>query len=112
LLRKAQNLLSADYIFVAAVVLVVGCNFYFGSRIKRARIAMQWGSDGRPTWYAPRWVAIWWMIPFMIAVRAIIWLASTYDPQRVHGAELGIVGFSVIAAASHVFVLKMAEKAD
>ena len=57
-------------------------------------------------------VALWWMIPFLIAARSIIWLASTYAPQSVHGAELGIVLFSVIAVASHIFVLKTAEKAD
>jgi hypothetical protein len=76
------------------------------------RVAMQWGSDGKPTWYAPRWVAIWWTIPFMIAMRLIVWLASTYNPQGVHWAELGIVGFSVIAPASHTFVLNIAEKAE
>lgn len=105
-------MVAADYIFGAAVALVVGCNLYFGPRIKRERVAMQWGSDGKPTWYAPRWVAIWWMVPFMIAIRLTIWLASTYAPQTVHGAELGIVGFSVIATAAHLFVLKMAEKAE
>ncbi|SDR98954.1 hypothetical protein SAMN05444158_0646 [Bradyrhizobium canariense] len=105
-------MLSADYIFVAAIALVIACNFYFGPRIKRERVAMQWGSDGKPTWYAPRLVAIWWMIPFMIAVRSVIWLASMYDTKRVHGAELGVVLLSVISAASHIFVLKMAGKAD
>jgi hypothetical protein len=105
-------MVAADYIFGAAVALVVGCNFYFGPRIKRERVAMQWGSDGKPTWYAPRWAAIWWMIPFMIAIRLIICLASTYAPQTVHGAELGIMGFSVIATAAHLFVLKKAEKAE
>jgi hypothetical protein len=103
---------TADYIFGAAITLIIGCNFYFGPRIKRERVAMQWGRNGKPTWYAPRWVAIWWMIPFMIAIRLIIWLASTYAPQTVHGAELGVAGFSVIATASYIFVLKMAEKAE
>jgi hypothetical protein len=110
--KRLRSLLSADYVFVAAIAIVIGCNFYFGPRIKRERIAMQWGSDGKPTWHARRWVALWWMIPFMIAARCIIWLASTYTPQSVHGAELGIVLFSVIAVASHVFVLKTAENAD
>jgi hypothetical protein len=104
--------LSADYVFVAAVVLVTGCNFYFGPRIKQERIAMQWGSDGKPKWYAPRLIAMWWMIPFMIAVRAIIWLASTYNTNGMHGAEWGIAAFSVITAGSHIFVLKMAEYAE
>ena len=49
---------------------------------------------------------------FMLAIRLFIWLASTYAPQSVHEAELGIVLFSVIAIASHIFVLKMAEKAS
>jgi hypothetical protein len=48
----------------------------------------------------------------MIAMRLIVWLASTYNPQGVHWAELGIVGFSVIAPASHTFVLNIAEKAE
>jgi hypothetical protein len=105
-------MLPADYVFGAAIALVAGCNFYFGSRIKRERVAMQWGSDGKPTWYAPKWLAMWGMVPFMIAIRLFILLVSTYAPQSVHGAELGIVGFSVVVAASHIFVLKMAERAD
>jgi hypothetical protein len=48
----------------------------------------------------------------MLAIRLFIWLASTHTPQYVHGAELGIVLFSVIVAAAHIFVLKMAEKAQ
>jgi hypothetical protein len=105
-------LLPADHVFGAAVALVVGCNFYFGPRIKRERVAMQWGSDGKPTWYAPKWLAMWGMIPFMVAIRLFIWLASTYAPQSVHGVELGIVVLSVVVTASHIFVLKMAEKAN
>jgi len=101
---------SADYVFGAAVALVVGCNLYFSPRVKRERVAMQWGTDGKPTWHAPKWVALWGMVPFMLAIRLFIWLASTYTPQNVHGAELGIVLFSVIVTAAHIFVLKMAEK--
>jgi hypothetical protein len=52
------------------------------------------------------------VVPFMVTVRLFIWLVSTYALQSVRGAELGIVGFSVVVAASHIFVLKMAEKAD
>ena len=55
---------------------------------------------------------LWGMVLFMLAVRLIIWLASTYAPQSVHGAELGIVLFSVIVTAAHIFVLKMAQKAN
>jgi len=105
-------LLPADYVFGAAVALIVSCNLYFGPRIKRERIAMQWRSDGKPIWYAPKWVALWGMVPFMLAVRLFIWLASTYAPQSVHGAELGIVLFSVTVTAAHISVFKMAQKAN
>ena len=101
----------ADYVFGAAIALVVGSNLYFGPRIKSKRVAMQWGFDDRPTWYAPKWVALWGMAAFMLAIRLFIWLAPTYAPQTAHQAELGIVGFSVVVTAAHIFVLKMAEEA-
>lgn len=101
-------MLSADYVFGFAVVLVVAINLYFGPRIERERVAMQWGSNGEPTWYAPKWLAMWGTVIFMAAVRLFIWLASTYAPQHVHGTELGIVIFSMIAAGSHLFVLMKA----
>ena len=104
-------MLPADYVFGLAVALVVIFNVYFGPRIERERVAMQWGRNGEPTWYAPKWLAMWGMVAFMVAVRLFIWLASTYTPQSVHGVELGIVFFSVVTAGSHLFVLMKARAA-
>lgn len=101
-------MLPADYVFGIAVAVVVASNFYLGPRIARERVAMQWSPSGEPTWYAPKWLAMWGMIIFMAATRLFIWLASTYAPQHVHGAELGIAIFSMIAAGSHLFVLMKA----
>ncbi|WP_051380463.1 DUF1648 domain-containing protein [Bradyrhizobium sp. WSM1743] len=101
-------MVPADYVFGFAIALVLGLNLYFGPRIPSERVAMQWGLNGEPTWYAPKWLAMWGMIAFMAAVRLFVWLASTYAPQHVHGAELGIVIFSLIAAGSHLFVLMKA----
>ncbi|MFK4487729.1 hypothetical protein [Bradyrhizobium sp. USDA 336] len=101
-------MLPADYVFGFAIAAVVGLNLYLGPRIVSKRVAMQWSSSGEPTWYAPKWLAMWGMIAFMAAVRLFILLASTYAPQHVHGAELGIVIFSLIAAGSHLFVLMKA----
>jgi len=47
----------------------------------------------------------------MLAIRLLVELASTYAPQSLHQAELGIAGFSVVLTAAHIFVLKMAEEA-
>jgi hypothetical protein len=104
-------MLPADYVFGLALALVVTLNLYFASRIERERVAMQWDRNGEPTWYAPKWIMMWGMVAFMAAVRLFIWLASTYAPQRVHGVQLGIVIFSVIAAGSHLFVLMKARAA-
>jgi hypothetical protein len=46
------------------------------------------------------------MVAFMLVVRLLIWLAVTYTPQLVHGVDLGIAGFSVIAAGAHLLTLK------
>jgi hypothetical protein len=102
--------LSADHVFAAALVFVTGCNLYFGPRITSDRVAMQWGFDGRPNWYAPKWVALWWSVGLLLAARFLIRLAATYTPQLVHGVQAGIVIMSVTVAAAHVFTLKAAAR--
>ena len=74
-------------------------------------MAMQWGLDGEPTWYAPKAVGLWGMVVFALAVRLLIWIASTYAPEKVHGAEIGLLLFSVIVAAVHVLTLRRAARA-
>ena len=65
-------MLPADYVFGFAVALVLAFNLYFGPRIERDRVAMQWGPNGEPTWYAPKWLAMWGIIIFMAAVRLFV----------------------------------------
>ena len=101
----------ADYVFAAAIVLVLGGNLYFGPLIRNERVAMQWGFQEEPSWYAPKWLAQWGMVAFMLAFRLSIWLVVTYFPHSLHHASLGLAGFSVVATAAHIFVLKMAEEA-
>ncbi|MDE5452328.1 hypothetical protein GWE18_05470 [Bradyrhizobium sp. CSA112] len=75
-------------------------------------MAMQWGLDGEPTWGAPKAVGLWGMVAFALAVRLLIWVASTYAPEKVHGAEIGLLLFSVIVAAVHVLTLRRAAQAN
>jgi hypothetical protein len=103
-------MLPADYILLAAIIFVIGCSLYFKPRIGSDKVAMQWGLDGKPTWYAPTWIALWATAPFMIAIRIFIWAAMVYAPQTVHGADIGIAGFAIIMAGCHLFILKMAER--
>ena len=105
-------MLTADTLFIAALAFVVACNLHFTPRIKTNRVAMQWGRDGKPTWHAPKWLAVWWMVVIMLLVRLIIWAAMTYTPSLVHGPEMGLVLVSIIAPAAHVIVLMRAARAS
>lgn len=103
-------MLAADVVFCAALAAVIGINLVYGPRIPGDRVAMQWGPDGQPIWSARKAIALWWMVGFMLAVRALIWAASTYTPDKVHGAEWGLVLFALVAAASHAYVVVRATR--
>jgi hypothetical protein len=75
-------MLAADYMFWPAVAFIVGCNLYFWPRIRSDRMAMQWGFDGEPTWYAPKAVGLWGIVAFALAVRLLIWAAFGKGPRR------------------------------
>jgi hypothetical protein len=100
-------MMTADYAFGLAIVFMVGCSLYFGSRINGERMAMQWGLDGKPTWYAPKLLGVWGLVVFALAVRLLIWAAMTFVPEKIHGAETGLLGASIIIAGSHLFALLM-----
>ncbi len=105
-------MLSAGLIFWPIVGFLAACNLYIGPRIGSDQIAMQWGLDDRPTWYASKAVGLWGMVAFALAVRFLIWVLSTYAPSKVHGAEIGLVLFSVIVGASHVLIIRKAVQAS
>jgi hypothetical protein len=97
--------LASDCIFWPAVALLVAGNLYFGPRIKSDHLAMQWGFDGKPTWYAPKTLALWGMVAFALAVRLLIWAAMTYTPDIVHGPDIGLFLFSVVVTLAHFWIL-------
>jgi hypothetical protein len=105
-------MLDADYAFWPAVVFISGCNLYFGPRIRSDRMAMQWGFNGEPTWYALKAVGLWGMVVFALAVRLLLWAVSTYVPEKVHGAEIGLLLFSVVVAVVHMLTLRAAARAN
>src|SRR5437763_418343 len=107
-----MTMLSADYAFWPAVAFIVVVNLYYGPRIRRDRMAMQWGLDGSPTWYAPKAVALWGMVALALAVRLLIWAAMTYAADKVHGAEVGLLLFSIIVMVVHLLVLRVAVRAN
>jgi len=101
-------MLTADIVFVAALILMAGCNLYFAPRITADRIAMQWGVGGNPTWHAPKLAAMWGPLALAVLIRLAIWAAQTYTPDKVHGAEIGLILFSAIILVVHVITLRIA----
>jgi hypothetical protein len=105
-------MMKADYAFGLAIAFMVGCSLYFGPRIKSNRLAMQWGLDGKPTWYAPKLLGVWGLVVFAFAVRLLIWACMTFVPEKVHGAEPGLLAASIIIAGCHLYLLLMATRSD
>lgn len=103
-------MLTADYVFWPALIFIIACNLYYGPRIASDRIAMQWELDGKPTWFAPKSVALWGMVAFVLAVRLLTWAAMTYVPDHVNGPETGLLLFSIIVAAVQLWVLRAAAR--
>ena len=103
-------MLAADYVFWLAAAFIVGINIYYGPRIKTDRVAMQWGMDGKPTWYAPKPIALWGTLTFALAVRFLIWAAMTYAPDKVHHPEIGLLLFSMIIVATYLWALRVAAR--
>jgi hypothetical protein len=105
-------MMMADTAFGLSIVFMVGCSLYFGPRIKSDRIAMQWGLDDKPTWYAPKAFGVWGLVALGFAVRLLIWAAMTFAPQVVHGEEVGLLLSSLILAGAHLFTLLMAARSN
>jgi len=101
-------MLTADIVFVVALILMAGCNLYFAPRIKADRIAMQWSVSGNPTWHAPKLAAMWGPLALAVVIRLVIWAAQNTTPDKVHGVEIGLILFSAIILVVHVITLKIA----
>ncbi|MDQ8729445.1 DUF1648 domain-containing protein [Bradyrhizobium sp. LHD-71] len=104
-------MLAADLVFWPAVAFVAACSLHYAPRIRSERIAMQWGLDGKPTWYAPKSIGLWGTVVLMLAVRLAIWAATIYVPERVDSPEIGLPLFAIIIAAAHFWILRSAARA-
>ena len=95
-----------DLALLLALVFVSGANLACASRITAERVPMRWGLDGRPTWYASKSVGLWLPVLFAVATRAGVYAAQVYTPDKIHGLNVGLAGFAIVIAATHVFLLR------
>jgi len=95
----------SDYVFAAALLLVIGCNIFFGTRLMRESTKMQWRLTAGADRHVPTWLAVWGGPILMIAVRFLIWFGSVFTPLADFGVQILIVMFWVIFATAHISML-------
>lgn len=78
----------------ALLVIMTAVSFALGRRVTAARVPMQWGFDGKPTWFAWRRVGIW--SPVAIGAGVLILVLAT-----------GVQGWRVAAVAAGVFAAQL-----
>jgi hypothetical protein len=78
--------MTATLIALAAgLAFIAGCAIRYGRAITVPRIPMQWGTDGRPTWFAPRLIGLWFSFGFTALVSAFLLMLAHYQPQQLTG---------------------------
>jgi hypothetical protein len=93
-------------VFAASLFVIAAASIHFGPRIAVQDIPMQWGTDGRPTWYAPRIIGLWWMLYLAVAVGGgLLALAHVATGPATGKMWLASMALSVIMAGVQVWHL-------
>jgi hypothetical protein len=103
-------LAASDIVFGIALAVMAGVSIYFAGRVTAPRLPMQWGFDRKPTWFAPRLVALWFSVGLAVLVRLFILVLETHAPEKLNKASLGLILFSVIIATAHVIHMRAAAR--
>jgi hypothetical protein len=101
---------AGDVTLVIALFVMVAGSLYFRPRIHAERIAMQWGFDLKPTWYAPKIIGLWALPVVVVCIRVLIYAAERYRPELVHDLSLGLIVMAVIVTACHFIILRAAAR--
>ncbi|WP_426612009.1 hypothetical protein [Bradyrhizobium sp. McL0616] len=84
---------------------IAGCAIYYGRKITAPRVPMQWGTNGRPTWFAPRLVGLWFSFGFTAIVSVVLLVLAHYEPQKLTGLIVAIaivIGTNMWVQAYHL----------
>jgi apolipoprotein N-acyltransferase len=95
------DVMTATLIALAAgLAFIAGCAIRYGREITASRIPMQWGTNGRPTWFAPRLVGLWFSFGFTAIVSAFLLVLAYYQPQQL----MGLIAAIVIVIGTNMWV--------
>jgi uncharacterized membrane protein len=97
-------------VFAAALAAIGVLSLCFARRISADRIPMQWGFDGKPTWYAPRAVGLWWSFCFALVVGGVIAFIMLTRDGNVHQNSYVLMIFSFAAVVVQAWHLRAVEK--
>lgn len=90
--NAASDVFAATLVALAfGLVFIAGCAIYYGRQITSQKIPMQWGSNGTPTWFAPRLVGLWFSFGFTTIVSAVLLILALYHPQKLTGLIVAMV---------------------
>ena len=97
--------------FVLAIAVIAGAAIYYSGRISIPRIPMQWGTDGNPTWFAPRTIGLWWLLYFTVAIGiGLFVLAHFADSGKGNTIWYVLMFFSATTAVTQVWHLNAVVK--
>ena len=96
------------YILVAATVLIlVGLSWTASGHLGASGlIPMQWGVNGHPSWYAPKWFALSFGPAIGCFAMASVLAARHYDPDCARAIR-ELLPLSAILISGHAFYLYM-----
>ena len=67
------------YLPLAILAAMAALSLIGAARVTGERIPMQWGSNGKPTWYAPRAVGMWFPLGTGLVILAYL---AAFLPER------------------------------
>jgi hypothetical protein len=73
--------LTANLVFVLALGGMIAATLYLSARIVKPRVPLQWGSNGKPSLYAPKAVALWSTVALMLGMRAVFFSIEQTHPD-------------------------------
>jgi hypothetical protein len=98
--------ISSLIVFGLAILANIGLALYFAPRITAEKIPMQWGADGKPTWYAGRFVGLWWQTFFTLVLGIFLFAFARYaTPEKTDTLLLSVIFVSVLSVGVQAFHL-------
>ncbi|RZN11959.1 hypothetical protein CWO91_06390 [Bradyrhizobium genosp. SA-3] len=102
----SDNVIAAALIALAVgLAFIAGCAVYYGRQISCRKIPMQWGPDGKPTWFAPRLIGLWSSFGVTAVLSAFLLVLALHKPQKLTAlivATVSVIGANMWVQVHHL----------